>query len=76
MKDINAKGSIVPEEPLDIEEGDDIRLTLDAIEANVQPEDAALARAIAEGLTTRPVSKRRVLAVVRNRWRRGGRLGV
>ncbi len=77
MKQIKAKfakGAIGPLEPLDIEEGEEVLLTLeDAAHASVGAEDAALARAIADGLTTKPVSKRRVLAVLRDR---GGRLGV
>ncbi len=70
MKDINARfenGRIIPKKPLDVTEAEDIRPTLDAVEANVQAADAALARAIVEGLATRPVSRRRVLAVLWDR---------
>ena len=71
MKIVNAKftnGIIAPEEPLDIEEGEEIRLTLEGpAEVKVETADAALARAIAEGLATRPVGKRRVLAILRER---------
>ncbi len=70
MRQVRAKftkGTIVPLEPLDMEEGEEVLLTLEAAHESAEAEDAGLARAIAEGLTTRPVSKRRVLAVLRDR---------
>ena len=71
MRQIRAKftkGTIVPLEPLDIEEGEELLLSLEeTAHGGVEAEDAGLARAIAEGLITRPVSKQRVLAVLRDR---------
>lgn len=71
MRQVRAKftkGTIVPLEPLDMKEGEEVLLSLEeAGHDSVEAEDAGLARAIAEGLTTRPVSKRRVLAVLRDR---------
>ena len=71
MKRVKAKftnGAIVPLEPLDIEEGEEVLLALEEeTHSSVEAEDAALVRAIAEGLTTSPVSKQRVLAVLRDR---------
>lgn len=60
------KGAIVPQEPLDIEEGEEILVTLEEkTHSSVEAEDAALARAIAEGLTTKSVNKQRVLNILR-----------
>ena len=48
------KGAIVPLEPLDIEEGEEILVTLeDQVHDSTEAEDAALARAIAEGSRNR-----------------------
>jgi predicted DNA-binding antitoxin AbrB/MazE fold protein len=55
-------GAIVPLEPLDIAEGQEFLITLqDPVHDKAEAEDAGLARAIAEGLSTKPVSKQRVL---------------
>lgn len=57
-----SKGAIVPLEPLDVAEGDELLVTLQGHSHDeAEAEDSALARAIAEGLSTEPVSKRRVL---------------
>ncbi len=53
-------GAIVPLEPLDVAEGQEFLITLQD-PVHDEAEDAALARAIAEGLSTKPVSKQRVL---------------
>ena len=59
-------GAIVPLEPLDIKEGEEVLVTLeDGKNGSVEAEDAALAWAIAEGLNTEPVSKQRVLDILR-----------
>lgn len=61
-------GAIVPLEPLDVEEGEEVLVTLeDKTHDSVEAEDAAMARAIAEGLYTEPVSKQRVLDMLGNR---------
>ena len=69
LKTVKAKftnGAIVPLEPLDIEEGEEVLVTLeDGTNSSVEAEDAALAWAIAEGLKTKPVSEQRVLDVLR-----------
>ena len=55
-------GAIVPLEPLDIAEGQELLITLQhSVHDEAKAEDAGLARAIAEGLSTKPVSKQRVL---------------
>ena len=65
LKTIRAKftgGALVPLEPLDIEEGDELLVTLqDPVHETKEAEDAALAQAIVQGLSTEPVSKQRVL---------------
>ena len=56
------KGAIVPLEPLDIEEGEEILVTLeDQVHDSTEAEDAALARAIAEGLETESASRQSVM---------------
>ena len=60
------KGAIVPLEPLDIEEGEEILVTLeDQVHDSTEAEDAALARAIAEGLETESVSRQSVVEALR-----------
>lgn len=65
LKTIRAKftgGALIPLEPVDIAEGDELLVTLQEPEPNsVEAEDAGLARAIVQGLSTEPVSKQRVL---------------
>ncbi len=70
MKRVKAKftnGAIVPLEPLGFEEGEEVLVTVEEeARVSVKVEDAALARAIAEGLDTEPVSKQTVLDLLRN----------
>ena len=52
--------------PVDIEEGEEILVTLeDQVHDSTEAEDAALARAIAEGLETEPASSESVLEALR-----------
>ena len=54
-------GALVPLEPVDIAEGDELLVTLQESTSNsVEAEDAGLAQAITQGLSTEPVSKQRV----------------
>ena len=54
-------GALVPLEPVDIAEGDELLVTLqDSTHETEEAEDAALAQAIVQGLSTEPVSKQRV----------------
>ena len=60
-------GAIVPLEPLDIEEGEEILVTLeDQVHDSTEAEDDALARAIAEGLETGSVSIQSVMEALRD----------
>ena len=65
LKTIRARftgGALVPLEPVDIAEGDELLVTLqDSTHETEEAEDAALAQAIVQGLSTEPVSKQRVL---------------
>ena len=65
LKTIRAKftgGAIVPLEPLDNEEGDELLVTLqDPAHDSAEAEYTRLAQAIVQGLSTEPVSKQRVL---------------
>ena len=65
LKTIRARftgGAIVPLEPVDIEEGDELLVTLqDPTHDSAEAEDAGLTQAIVQGLSTEPVSKQRVL---------------
>ena len=65
LKTIRARftgGALVPLEPVDIAEGDELLVTLqDPTHETEEAEDAALAQAIVQGLSTEPVSKQRVL---------------
>ena len=65
LKTIRARftgGAIIPLEPVDIAEGDEVLVTLQESTPNsVEAEDAGLAQAIVQGLSTEPVSKQRVL---------------
>ncbi len=69
LKTVKARftnGAIVPLEPLDIKEGEEVVVTLeDGTNGSTESEDAALAWAIAEGLNTEPVSKQHVLDILR-----------
>ena len=55
-------GHIVPAEPLDIEEGEDLLVTVEeSTHDSVEAEDAALARAIDEGLKSKVVGREQVI---------------
>ena len=59
-------GLLEPLEPLALEEGEEIELTLDEqVHESEEAEDAALVRAIEEGLTTERVDKEHVLNLLR-----------
>ena len=58
-------GHIVPEEPLDVPEGEDLLVTFeDSTADGVEAEDAALARAIDEGLKSKGVDREQVVRVL------------
>ena len=60
-------GAIVPLELLDIEEGEEVLVTLeDQVHNSTEAEDAALARAIAEDLETEAVSRQSVMEALRD----------
>ena len=60
-------GHIVPAEPLDMEEGEDILAVVEErTHDNVEDEDSALAQAIGVGLTSEPVSKQQVINIVQS----------
>ena len=62
-----SKGKLEPLEPLALEEGEEIELTLEEqVHESEEAEDAALRRAIEEGLTTERVDKQEVLDILRN----------
>ena len=65
LKTIRARftgGALVPLEPVDIAEGDELLVTLqDPTHETEEAEDDGLAQAIVQGLSTEPVSKQRVL---------------
>ena len=61
-------GHIVPVEPLDMEEGEEILVVVEErTHSSVEAEDSALARAIAEGLTSEPVGKQQVIGILQTR---------
>ncbi len=58
-------GHIVPMEPLDVPEGEDLLVTFeDSAADGVEAEDAALARAIDEGLKSKVVDRAQVVRVL------------
>ena len=60
-------GHIVPAEPLDMEEGEDILVVAEErTPDNVEDEDSALAQAIGVGLTSEPVSKQQVISILQS----------
>ena len=60
-------GVLEPLEPLALEEGEEIELTLEEqVHESEEAEDAAFARAIEEGLATERVDKQEVLDILRN----------
>ena len=61
-------GHIVPVEPLDIEEGRELLVTVEErTHYNADAEDSALARAIAEGLERAPVDRKEIIGILQNR---------
>lgn len=60
-------GKLEPLEPLALEEGEEIEVTLsEQVHESEEAEDAALARAIEEGLTTERVSEQEIRAILRD----------
>ena len=59
-------GHIVPVEPLDIEEGEELLITIEESTHDImKAEDAALSRAITAGLETREVGREEVFRILR-----------
>ena len=59
-------GLLEPLEPLALEEGEEIELTLDEqVHESEEAEDAALVRAIDEAMTTERVSEQEIRAILR-----------
>ena len=60
-------GHIGPVEPLDIEEGRELLVTVEErTHDNAVTEDVALARAIAEGLESAPVDRKEIIGILRS----------
>ena len=61
-------GHIVPVEPLDMEEGRELLVTVEErIHDNSDAEDGALARAIVEGLESAPVDRKEIIGILKSR---------
>lgn len=61
-------GMIEPLEPLALEEGEEIELTLEEqVHESEEAEDAAFARAMEEAMTTERVSEQEIRAILRER---------
>ena len=61
-------GKLEPLEPLGLEEGAEVSVTVDEqVHPTEEAEDAALARAIEEGLATERVSEQESTAILRDR---------
>ena len=61
------QGHIVPSEELDIKEGEEVLVVVEErTHGSVEAEDAALARAITDGLKTESVSRQQVIAILQN----------
>ena len=61
-------GHIVPIEPLDMEEGRELLVTVEErTHDNADAEDGALARAIAEGLESAPVDRKEIIGILQSR---------
>ncbi len=59
-------GLLEPLEPLALEEGEEIELTLDEqVHESEEAEDAAFARALEEAMTTERVSEQEIRAILR-----------
>ena len=60
-------GHIVPVEPLDMEEGRELLVTVEEpTHDNADAEDAALARAITEGLESAPVDRKEIVSILQS----------
>ena len=60
-------GHIVPVEPLDMEEGRELLVTVEErTHDNENAEDVALARAIAEGLESAPVHRKEIVSILKS----------
>ena len=60
-------GHIVPVEPLDMEEGRELLVTVEErTHDNADAEDAALARAITEGLESAPVDRKEIVNILKS----------
>ena len=63
-----ARGKLEPLEPIGLEEGSEVCVIVDEqVHATQEAEDAALVRAIEEGLTTERVSRDEIMAILRDR---------
>ena len=61
-------GMLEPLEPLALEEGEEIELTLEEqVHESEEAEDAAFARAMEEAMTTERVSEQEIRAILRER---------
>ena len=61
-------GKLEPLEPLGLEEGAEVSVTVDEqVHPTEEAEDAALTRAIEEGLATERVSEQEITAILRDR---------
>ena len=61
-------GKLQPLEPLGLEEGAEVSVTVDEqVHPTEEAEDAALARAIEEGLATERVSKDEIMSILRDK---------
>ena len=60
-------GHIVPVEPLDMEGGRELLVTVEEpTHDNADAEDAALARAITEGLESAPVDRKEIVSILKS----------
>ena len=60
-------GHIVPVEPLDMEEGRELLVTVEEpTHDNADAEDAALTRAITEGLESAPVDRKEIISILQS----------
>ena len=60
-------GHIVPVEPLDMEEGTELLVTVEErTHDNADAKDVALARAITEGLESAPVDRKEIIGILQS----------
>lgn len=68
IKATYTKGHLVPSEELNMEEGEEVLVAVgERTHGSVAAEDSALARAIAEGLSSEPVGKQQVIGILQIR---------